>query len=64
MFLGRPLSVSAAYSGRIAVAYKQGQSFSAKSRKLKNNDDSRYVNLVVSIHECESTGGRVSRIFT
>lgn len=59
--LGKLLSVSAAYSGRIAVAYKSGKSFKAKlNRRSEQEDaDSRYVNLVVSIYECESTGGTV-----
>jgi hypothetical protein len=52
---GQPLNVSAAYSGRIACAYKYGRSF---TRPSKNDPDSRYVNLCVAIYECESTGGR------
>ncbi|XP_047120921.1 dmX-like protein 2 [Schistocerca piceifrons] len=51
---GQPLNVSAAYSGRIACAYKYGKSF---TRPSKNDPDSRYVNLCVAIYECESTGG-------
>uniref|UniRef100_A0A0P5RMU8 DmX protein 2 n=1 Tax=Daphnia magna TaxID=35525 RepID=A0A0P5RMU8_9CRUS len=56
---GRPLSVSVAYSGRIAVAYKNGKSFKGKSVKdSKNREvDTRYFDLVVAIYECESTGG-------
>lgn len=52
--LGQPLNVSAAYSGRIACAYKYGKSF---TRPTKSDPDSRYVNLCVAIYECESTGG-------
>ena len=51
---GRPLAVSAAYSGRVAVAFKVGSSF---TRPTKGSEDDRYVNLAVSIYECESTGG-------
>ena len=53
------MSVSVAYSGRIAVAYKNGKSFKGKSirdNKIKDSD-TRYFDLVVSIYECESTGG-------
>ena len=49
--LGKPISVSCAYSGRVAIAYKMG------GIKIKNdNPDNKYVNLCVSIYECESTG--------
>lgn len=51
---GQPLHISAAYSGRIACAYKYGKSF---TRPHKGDPDSRYVNLCVAIYECESTGG-------
>ncbi|OQR78759.1 dmX protein 2 [Tropilaelaps mercedesae] len=51
---GSPLAVSAAYSGRVAVAFKLGSSF---TRPTKGSDDARYVNLAVAIYECESTGG-------
>ncbi|XP_054286224.1 dmX-like protein 2 isoform X3 [Macrosteles quadrilineatus] len=51
---GQPLNINAAYSGRIACAYKYGKSFTRPSRK---DPDSRYVNLCVAIYECESTGG-------
>lgn len=51
---GTPLNISAAYSGRIACAYKYGKSF---TRPTKADPDSRYVNLCVAIYECESTGG-------
>lgn len=52
--MGQPLHISAAYSGRIACAYKYGKSF---TRPHKGDPDSRYVNLCVAIYECESTGG-------
>lgn len=52
---GQPLNISAAYSGRIACAYKYGKSF---TRPNKSGDpDSRYINLCVGIFECESSGG-------
>eukprot|EP00090_Calanus_glacialis_P031935 TRINITY_DN5300_c0_g1_i1.p1 TRINITY_DN5300_c0_g1~~TRINITY_DN5300_c0_g1_i1.p1 ORF type:complete len:2845 (+),score=1055.83 TRINITY_DN5300_c0_g1_i1:272-8536(+) len=52
---GTPVSVSAAYSGRIAVAYRAGHSF---HRKADCQDPTTsYVNLYVAIYECESTGG-------
>lgn len=48
---GTPISVSCAYSGRVAIAYKMG------GVKVKNdNPDNKFVNLCVSIYECESTG--------
>lgn len=51
---GKPVSVSAAYTGRVAVAYQSGTSFQKKS---SDKNDSRYVNLCTAIYECESTGG-------
>ncbi|KAL5274949.1 DMXL1 family protein [Megaselia abdita] len=51
---GQPLNISAAYSGRVACAYKYGKSF---TRPHKGDPDSRYINLCVAIYECESTGG-------
>ena len=52
---GHTVSVSAAYTGRIAVAYRSGESF---TRKLPHgHSNSSYVNLFVSIYECESSGG-------
>lgn len=53
-FSGQPLFVSCAYSGRMACAFKHGKSFTRHNSK---NPDSRYVNIGVSIFECESTGG-------
>ncbi|KAM8719971.1 hypothetical protein ACLKA7_006087 [Drosophila subpalustris] len=51
---GQPLNISAAYSGRIACAFKYGKSF---TRPNRGDPDSRYVNLCVAIYECESSGG-------
>lgn len=51
---GQPLFVSSAYNGRVACAYKCGRSF---MRPSSDNPDNRYVNLCISIFECESTGG-------
>nr|XP_036228711.1 dmX-like protein 2 isoform X2 [Bactrocera oleae] len=51
---GQPLNISAAYSGRVACAYKYGKSF---TRPNKGDPDSRYINLCVAIYECESSGG-------
>jgi DmX-like protein len=50
---GQPLNISAAYSGRIACAFKYGKSFTRPTK----DPESRYVNLCVAIYECESTGG-------
>jgi len=48
---GQVLSVSCAYSGRVAVAYRAGGVSS-------HSDDPRdqFKNIKVSIYECESTG--------
>ncbi|CAB3244524.1 unnamed protein product [Arctia plantaginis] len=55
---GQPLHISAAYSGRIACAYKCGRSFTRpKGGATTNNSDARFVNLCVCVYECESTGG-------
>lgn len=51
---GQLMNISAAYSGRIACAFKYGKSF---TRPTKSDPESRYVNLCVAIYECESTGG-------
>ncbi|GFY48442.1 dmX-like protein 2 [Trichonephila inaurata madagascariensis] len=51
---GQPLFVSCAYSGRMACAFKHGKSFTRLNSK---NPESRFVNIGVSIFECESTGG-------
>ncbi|XP_053214869.1 dmX-like protein 2 isoform X2 [Panonychus citri] len=51
---GLPLYVSCAYSGRIACAYKHGQSF---SRPTSKDPNLRYININLAIYECESTGG-------
>ena len=47
-----PVSVSAAYTGRVAIAYQAGASF-----HKKDDHASKYVNLCTAIYECESTGG-------
>ncbi|XP_064608806.1 dmX-like protein 2 isoform X2 [Liolophura sinensis] len=49
---GRPICVSCAYSGRVAVAYRYGN-----IRAMADNPDNKFVNLCVAIYECESTGG-------
>ncbi|XP_041980851.1 dmX-like protein 2 isoform X4 [Aricia agestis] len=64
---GQPLHISAAYSGRIACAYKCGRSFTrpkgsavsmgGTSSNSSNATDARFVNLCVCVYECESTGG-------
>lgn len=51
---GQPLHISAAYSGRIACAFKYGKSF---TRSTVDDAAQRFVNLCVAIYECESTGG-------
>lgn len=50
-YLGRPITVSCAFTGRVAVAYRLGAVMAAK-----DNPSNKYVNLYVSIYECESTG--------
>ncbi|KAJ0175201.1 hypothetical protein K1T71_009342 [Dendrolimus kikuchii] len=56
---GQPLHISAAYSGRIACAYKCGRSFTRPKGNAAANSsqDARFVNLCVCVYECESTGG-------
>ncbi|XP_060804377.1 dmX-like protein 2 isoform X1 [Amyelois transitella] len=56
---GQPLHISAAYSGRIACAYKCGKSFTRPkgTTTSSNYGDTRFVNLCVCVYECESTGG-------
>ena len=51
-FVGKPLIISCAYSGRFAVAYRHGN----VRRRLDNPND-KAVNLYVAIYECESSGG-------
>ena len=51
---GQPLFVSCAFSGRMACAYKYGQSF-CKPHSV--NPDTRFININLAIYECESTGG-------
>ena len=48
---GKPIQVSCAYSGRVAVAYRLG---GVKSHT--DDPNSKFVNLCVSIYECESSG--------
>ena len=50
-YTGKPMTVSAAFSGRVAVAYRLGG-----IKVHNNNPDSKFVNLCVSIYECESSG--------
>lgn len=63
LLTGQPLHISAAYSGRIACAYKCGRSFtrpkgsSNNTTSVSSNPDVRFVNLCVCVYECESTGG-------
>ena len=55
---GRPLSVSAAYTGRIAIAYQSGHSYQKSPKRESKNDKSQmYINLCTAIYECESSGG-------
>ncbi|KPI99710.1 DmX-like protein 2 [Papilio xuthus] len=54
---GQPLHISAAYSGRIACAYKCGRSFTRPKGGTSASTDARFVNLCVCVYECESTGG-------
>ena len=56
---GRPLSVTAAYTGRIAIAYQSGHSYqkSPKRSQTCNDPNSMYINLCTAIYECESSGG-------
>ncbi|XP_070175544.1 dmX-like protein 2 isoform X2 [Littorina saxatilis] len=49
---GKPITVSCAYSGRMAVAYRQGD-----VRAQPNHPEEKFINLCVAIYECESTGG-------
>ena len=43
--------MSCAYSGRVAAAYRMGG-----VKSSSGNTDDKFVNLCVSIYECESTG--------
>ncbi|XP_041373660.1 dmX-like protein 2 isoform X2 [Gigantopelta aegis] len=49
---GKPITVSCAYSGRIAIAYRYGA-----IRTTQDHPEDKFVNLCVAIYECESTGG-------
>lgn len=57
-YLGRPISVSCAFTGRMAVAYRRGEIMAAK-----DNPRNKYVNLYVGIYECESTGKTTVIVF-
>ena len=48
---GKPITVSCAYSGRIAIAYRYGA-----IRTTSEHPEDKFVNLCVAIYECESTG--------
>jgi hypothetical protein len=50
-FTGKPITVSCAYSGRMAVAYRRGD-----VRAQPNHPEEKFINLYVAIYECESTG--------
>lgn len=58
-FLGQPLHVSAAYSGRIACAY---QTPGQQAAVTAGNDGSIQFSCSLAIYECESTGGMESLI--
>ncbi|XP_060557818.1 dmX-like protein 2 isoform X5 [Ruditapes philippinarum] len=49
---GKPLTISCAYTGRVAVAYR-----SSGHKHSGTAPNSRFFNLCVVIYECESTGG-------
>lgn len=48
---GKPITVSCAYSGRMAVAYRRGD-----VQAQPNHPEEKFINLYVAIYECESTG--------
>ncbi|KAH7643602.1 dmx-like protein [Dermatophagoides farinae] len=66
---GSPLHISCAYSGRIACAFKYGHSYIDLSDELTkeinnssdevkaNKKESRFINVGISIYECQSSGG-------
>ncbi|KAL8625455.1 hypothetical protein ACOMHN_018600 [Nucella lapillus] len=49
---GKPITVSCAYSGRMAVAYRRSD-----VQAQPNHPEEKFINLYVAIYECESTGG-------
>ncbi|XP_056021522.1 dmX-like protein 2 isoform X2 [Ostrea edulis] len=49
---GHPITVSCAYSGRLAVAYRL-----VGPKSLPSNPKGKFLNFWVAIYECESTGG-------
>ena len=56
---GKPIAVSCAYSGRVAAAYRVGG-----VKCSSDKPDDKFVNLCVSIYECESTGAWLVMKFT
>lgn len=51
MLTGKPIAITCAYSGRVAIAYKLG------GVKVKSDTPRKqFVNIGVSVYECESTG--------
>ena len=48
--------MSAAYTGRVAIAYQTGQAFH-RSTGSSSDPSQRYINLCLAIYECESSGG-------
>ncbi len=51
---GSPLYVACAYSGRIAVAFKYGHSYTAAAR---GDGNKRFINIGIAVYECQSSGG-------
>ena len=51
VYTGKPITVSCAYSGRMAVAYRRGD-----VQAQPNHPEEKFINLYVAIYECESTG--------
>ncbi|KAL3867333.1 hypothetical protein ACJMK2_044544 [Sinanodonta woodiana] len=49
---GKPITVSCAYTGRVAIAYRFGG-----IKTVSNQPENKFFNLCVAIYECESTGG-------
>ncbi|KAH9413091.1 DmX-like protein 1 [Dermatophagoides pteronyssinus] len=63
---GSPLQISCAYSARIACAFKYGHSYidlSDEQEEIKLSDEikakkeCRFINVGISIYECQSSGG-------
>lgn len=51
---GHPITVSCAYSGRLAVAYRL-----VGPKSLPSNPKGKFLNFWVAIYECESTGTEI-----